>query len=208
MKLLLNDRREQTPSGYSAQEESDLAKQLDLLAWFSAKSTAPVYLTGGLSLSLLQGDFHRRHHDVDFIVFESDLPEFGKYADKLGYDFFTRTASIRLASKTLQLLMPTSSQDIIASRKRHLRLVHRADISGLRKNIDLFVYDTSNLDAPRFVQNYGGAKIPRDSFYPITAVPYGSGNFLIPNPAHLSYFKKPTDAASALDLQLIGQAKA
>ena len=194
--------REKQYKGFSLDE---LKRDLAVLANLFSTIDFPLFLTGGVSISLQLNQFYRHHEDFDLGIFVEDLPKLKKYLPKIGYDLMRRYFMTHLTPwHDLHLLTSFLPEDLkrFPPGSSRIRIVKKQAIISNRKRteaFDLFLWQKSDEGViPVKNENI----IPWDDFYPAKKIFPGS-NLLVPNIKHKKHLT-PTSKRQMMDIQRAG----
>ncbi len=179
MELVIKPRRNKTPSIPGNECVRDLEKDIESFSEFTKDIAFPVYLTGGVAISIKLNDFYRHNVDIDLGIFTKDLEKFYDFLKSKNYGLVRRVFTTHISPKhTLDLVVVTNPKDILNKERRHLRILtnHRKNLLNVTNRtdyMDLFLYEKRDSEIFLLEEN---STVPSSSFFPSSDHELNNGN--------------------------------
>lgn len=172
-------------------ELDGLLADLQEISAFTQGAGFPIYLVGGVGMSLSLGHFYRSHKDIDLMIALDDLGAFCEHAGKNGYAFHRRIGRARLMGDLYALLFRNCLPgEVIDRRGDGVKLLQDGSpvmAYGRTRCLDVYVFSEQG-DGISLLES--GIRIPMRDFSPAQQVhlPDGS-NLLVPPPNYFWHMK-------------------
>ena len=201
--LLLTTRKGVPRNYVSTKLEDDIEYFISLFEG----SEKPVYIGGGIAMSVHVGHIFREHKDFDIMVFVEDFPSIVEHLSRKGYEVVTRTFLTHISKNfNIQCVAPIDPKDVDMKNpgKMHIKILKKNShtIRGKMKRTDFFeIFFLQRYDDGVHLVNNNNF-VPWEDWYPARKISDKS-NLLLPNIQYRKY-SPPKSENQIKDYEMAG----